>query len=785
MKFDRNKLLTSVSAVALVLAVGACSSSSDDDGSTAAAAQEAALAAAAMTAEAERMTALADAATAAAAAQEMALADAATAAEAAKMMALADAATAAEAAKMMALADAATAAEAAKMMALADAATAAEAAKMMALADAATAAEAAKMMALADAATAAEAAKMMALADAATAAEAAKMMALADAATAAEAAKMMALADAATLAGEDKAEALRLADVDQVEALRLAGIKAGEDQVEALRLAGIKAGEDQVEALRLAGIKAGEDQVEALRLAGIKAGEDQVEALRLAGIKAGEDQVEALRLGGIKAGEDQVEALRLAGIKAGEDQVEALRLAGVEADAKLMAANSGLMAALQELDLDPANDTMSVEDQIAANTATLKNALALVEDELADAMKAENLAGRIARAGMVLASIGEAPPGGINPNPMPTAGSSVTGVTAERDAAGMVTVDLNGDVDDDYAGGETNAGSSAWNNVTMTKTNAADDSTDTVVVYTDIAAPADADFGTEYPSTTNFLAGPTGDDAKGNVKKARSDNFPSGASQSLVYSTVSGNPLSFRGTFDDVPGVFTCAAVESCTLMTDPKGVLMGSADGDTWGFTPDAPNSATVKKPAEAYTYFGWWLNKPVKADDAHMVEVFAGGVGDAAMIDGPIVGTARYMGPAAGKYATKTFVAGVQTDAAVGHFTATANLTAKFGNADDPGEGISGTVTGFELDDLTSVPWKVTLEEAMYNQANFAGTTEVDFGGGLTAADDDDPTGRWQGTFYGRAADAADAPSTVVGTFGAQTLNASLLGAFGATKQ
>ena len=34
MKFDKNKLLTTVSAVALVLAVGACSSSGDDDGIT-------------------------------------------------------------------------------------------------------------------------------------------------------------------------------------------------------------------------------------------------------------------------------------------------------------------------------------------------------------------------------------------------------------------------------------------------------------------------------------------------------------------------------------------------------------------------------------------------------------------------------------------------------------------------------------------------------------------------------------------------------------------------------
>ena len=26
-----------------------------------------------------------------------------------------------------------------------------------------------------------------------------------------------------------------------------------------------------------------------------------------------------------------------------------------------------------------------------------------------------------------------------------------------------------------------------------------------------------------------------------------------------------------------------------------------------------------------QPYTYFGWWLNKPVKADDGQMVEVFA----------------------------------------------------------------------------------------------------------------------------------------------------------------
>ena len=163
--------------------------------------------------------------------------------------------------------------------------------------------------------------------------------------------------------------------------------------------------------------------------------------------------------------------------------------------------------------------------------------------------------------------------------------------------------------------------------------------------------------------------------------------------------------------------------------------------------------------------------MNKPEKADADHSVEVFAGDVGVGAPVTiSDVVGTARYAGPAAGKYATKTFAAGVQTDAAVGHFTATANLTAKFGDVE---RGISGTVTGFELDDTNAVPWKVTLETETvgYNQANFTGTTKVDFGGGATVTAG---IGNWQGTFYGAGEEPADAPSTVVGTFGAATANA-----------
>ena len=84
----------------------------------------------------------------------------------------------------------------------------------------------------------------------------------------------------------------------------------------------------------------------------------------------------------------QVTALADAKTAADAAQVSALADAKTAADAKLMAANSGLMAALQELDLEPASDTMSVEDQIAANTATLKSALARVRIEAKDVLTA-------------------------------------------------------------------------------------------------------------------------------------------------------------------------------------------------------------------------------------------------------------------------------------------------------------------------------------------------------------------------------------------------------------
>ena len=309
------------------------------------------------------------------------------------------------------------------------------------------------------------------------------------------------------------------------------------------------------------------------------------------------------------------------------------------------------------------------------------------------------------------------------------------------------------------------------------------DGTNTLVVYTDIEAPADKLLTVQYSrehldAALTFTADP-GDEREG---KAQSNSFPSEPGTTWVYTGEDGGRAkTVDGTFDGVPGHFACGAV-TCTLMTDADGKLMTAEEDEAWRFTPMAPLTATVKDPDAAYAYFGWWLDKPEDNKVDHMVEVFAGGTeGHAADVDKLIEGNVTYKGPAAGKYTTKTFTAGVQTDAGVGHFTASTTLTAKF--LDEIQDGtIGGTVTGFVLDDGTSPAWSVKLEDAELtaNQPLFTGVSVATFGPTAKVG------GTWQGSFYNDA-DAEDdtAPGTVAGTFDAVSDNATLIGGFGATKQ
>ena len=425
---------------------------------------------------------------------------------------------------------------------------------------------------------------------------------------------------------------------------------------------------------------------------------------------------------------------------------------------------------------------MKADDDLAAaieRAETAETALAEITKETAEAMAEVARQETIAREAAVRTAFGSNRVG-TAAKALPDASSDVTAVAATRDAADMVMIDVNGETDDVYSGGNVDAGSAAWTSAMLTKMDVVTEATDTVVIYTDIEAPADELLTSVYNQDAL-------DDALDTerVAKAMSSGFPSDPDTDWEYTGADGGrALTVTGTFDGVSGQFTCTTAP-CTVTTNAESELEAS---DNWRFTPTSPLTDMVKVPDDAYAYFGWWLNKPKANDGVHDVEVFAGGTTghEASTVHDDIVGSASYTGPAAGKYVTKTFKAGVQTEAGVGHFTATANLVAKFGAADDAGM-LGGTVTSFMLDDTTSAPWRVTLEDADLSngQAIFNGNTNVNFGGGFVDADAANTVGTWQGSFYGGGATDADAPSTVAGTFDAVTDNAAVIGGFGATKQ
>ena len=355
-----------------------------------------------------------------------------------------------------------------------------------------------------------------------------------------------------------------------------------------------------------------------------------------------------------------------------------------------------------------------------------------------------------------------------------TGARGFTVITAKRDAAEMVTVTVSEPEDDDYDGGTSSAATNGWTGTTLTKKD------NTLVIYTDVDASTDESFIVQYTQEErdDILLAPD------HLKKAKSSTFPTGLSETVMFDgtalndNLSGNPASFAGTFDDVSGTFECVADSDgpCTLETNAKGELQPSSN---WRFTPNS-NLATVKDPDAAYVWFGWWLNNPKTGD--FDVEVFTGSSPANHLVDAGAInaleGTASYIGSAAGKFASKDFSAGVQTDAGVGHFAATARLSADFDDGTDPGS-ITGTISEFTLNGTDSVPWSVSLEEAALDAAVFTGMTKVDFGGGLNP----DMVGDWNGSFYDAAEESEDAPGAVAGKFDVETPGASLLGAFGAS--
>ena len=505
------------------------------------------------------------------------------------------------------------------------------------------------------------------------------------------------------------------------------------------------------------------------------------------------------------AEEAQAAALAAAALAAEAERVTALADAKTAADAKLMAANNGLVTALQELDLEPASDTMSVEDQIAANTATLKAELASITDERDTALAALFAAGvekAILEANAAMQTYARllVTYEGIDAN-ADTARGLVTAanrakaeadealaeaqagddiVLTERaqravrqaDAAVLTANGSTGGSRDDggrhaLRNGDNDAG--RWtsrsrcqckrtgNVVTVTvrggdpdttviaKGSASDaghgwykadvaneeDSTETATVYTNIENTM-MKFNAVHHGDRDYVSPNT---ENGGLTLVNQDQFaplntyvsasnfpgpdPTQSSRTRTYDGSPALPTKFPGMFDGVPGQYECTGADDCTVTVDAKGEF--TAITGVWTFIPayfgedgeslegdtndqvatkeDDLSVPSVAVPDTDYLHFGWWTQ--VEKDGDVAFRTFSGGLEPISTNNTDLEGSATYKGPAAGRYAVKTFNSNSTLESIHhGEFSAAAELKANFGGnaiAVNDQNRISGKVTNF----------------------------------------------------------------------------------------
>ncbi|MDE0405467.1 MAG: hypothetical protein OXI53_09175 [Nitrospira sp.] len=357
--------------------------------------------------------------------------------------------------------------------------------------------------------------------------------------------------------------------------------------------------------------------------------------------------------------------------------------------------------------------------------------------------------------------------------------------------------------------------------------------TDTLTIYTDATSGKDEPFNTYYsdaaptdrPGITatsdpapvtegktayrglTFAATTT---ALARIaEKMKGPRIPTGANGR--FAVEAGEDGEFMGTFDGIPGTYSCADI--CEIITNDDGEL--SITGGSLTFTPrtttnDIEDVHMVKGVTKDMDYvsFGYWVQTSTKSDGstAYGVNTFAGGTlsfgtdpdtGNNTAI-AALEGSATYEGSATGMYARKALAVEngsvVGTPDAAGQFVADVELTANFGAsasvAEENAFNIGGTASNFQDADGNVIDsgWALDLNAASFGEDTsgtvtnassvFRGTT----GKGSTV-------GQWRGQFFGMpgTGDAASSthPSSVAGEFTGHFENGHVIGAFGATSQ
>ena len=289
---------------------------------------------------------------------------------------------------------------------------------------------------------------------------------------------------------------------------------------------------------------------------------------------------------------------------------------------------------------------------------------------------------------------------------------------------------------------------------------------DTVVIYTNVGEDAMRDYDEIHGSTVVTAAA--------NVKKVAGSGFGTG---NVAKDHLPGAKVS--GTFDGASGTYTCGET-ACTSQAGADGGIELSA-----GWTFKANPGATVMVPDTKYSSFGWWLEKNLGAEagdaDVFKVHAFHNSTDDATVSD-ELSGTAKYMGPAVGKYAM-VHDDGDGPSHTGGHFTAMADLMADFGTSTVPGGKVTGSIKDFVGGSDTMASWEVKLTSTATDGTG-TGTAVWHIG---------DNKGQTGGTYSSsfREAGTDGDPQTLTGVWethfdpSAGAVTGHMIGAFGATKQ
>ena len=360
---------------------------------------------------------------------------------------------------------------------------------------------------------------------------------------------------------------------------------------------------------------------------------------------------------------------------------------------------------------------------------------------------------------------------------------------------------------------------SGWTSGVYEKENTTAKTMDSVVVYTNIDDPTPASWNAYYAGSIPDDHAPwkvvssTSDAATGKDMRTVTIGTTTTAEQTAIAknndlfsipalgsgkdasisvvgtddtSTTDVKENEVAGTFRGVAGMYVCGTTTGCGIQNDDEGKLKALLGA--WTFRPDEPTgsdtAASIKvagvKLDTDYLDFGYWFQTNTSGDSAtYKVAAFFRGDESWGGTYGSITaGKATYSGDAAGIYTMRESTpAGDGDVAGAGRFTASASLTAVFGEPNTIGSvdhnSIKGTISNFRDSAGESIDnsWVLTLNKITgVNSATFADGTTT--GGGA-----------WSGGYYGDGTGDAT-PASVAGKFTGKFNNGRVVGAFGATK-